>query len=102
MDSKVLVSLISVALGWLLAQGTAFAKDWWSARKLQLGLLTELQDIQDQLQRVLMIHGRQLQIYALKGIDPSASLPVQNMYFKQYFKEAFAHLNREQRISYQL
>lgn len=102
MEEKVVISLISVVVGWLLAQGTALVKDWWAARKLRAGLLTELQDIQDQLQRVVLIHTRQLQIFALKGMEPSAALPVQNMFFKQYFKEAFSHLNREQRISYQL
>lgn len=102
MEEKVVISLISVAVGWLLAQGTAFFKDWWAARKLRAGLLTELEDIQDQLQRVVMIHRRQLQIFALKGMEPTAALPVQNMFFKQYFKEAFSHLNRSQRISYQL
>ena len=35
-------------------------------------------------------------------MEPSAALPVPNMFYKQYFKEAFSHLNREQRISYQL
>jgi hypothetical protein len=102
MEEKVVISLISVTVGWLLAQGTAFFKDWWAARKLKAGLLTELEDIQDQLQRVVMIHSRQLQIFALKGMEPTAALPVQNMFFKQYFKEAFSHLNRSQRISYQL
>ena len=102
MEEKVVISLISVAVGWLLAQGTAFFKDWWAARKLRTGLLTELEDIQDQLQRVVMIHSRQLQIFALKGMEPTAALPVQNMFFKQYFKETFSHLNRSQRISYQL
>lgn len=102
MDAKVLISLVSVALGWMLAQGTSLARDWWSSRKLRSGLITELEDIQDQLQRVVLIHTRQLQIYAIKGIEPTAALPIQNMFFKQYFKEAFSHLNREQRISYQL
>lgn len=102
MEEKVIISLISVAMGWLLAQGTVFFKDWWAARKLRAGLLTELEDIQDQLQRVIMIHGRQLQIFALKGMEPTASLPIQNMFFKQNFKDAFSHLNRSQRISYQL
>jgi hypothetical protein len=102
MDSKVLISLVSVALGWLLAQGTAIAKDWWAARKLRQGLLTELEDIQDQLRRVIHIHSRQLQVFALQGIEPTASLPIQNMFFKQYYKEAFSHLKREQRLSYQL
>ena len=102
MEDRVVISLISVATGWLLAQGTAFIKDWWAARKLKVGLLTELEDIQDQLQRVVLIHSRQLQIFSLKGMEPTASLPIPNMFFKQYFKEAFSHLNRSQRISYQL
>lgn len=98
----VFISLVSVAVGWLLAQGTALTKDWWAARKLRVGLLTELEDIEAQLQRVVMMHSRQLQIYANKGIEPAVSLPIENMFFRQYFKEAFAHLTREQRISYQL
>lgn len=102
MEEKVVISLISVAVGWLLAQGTAFFKEWWAARKLSAGLLIELEDIQDQLQRVVLIHSRQLQIFALKGMEPTAALPVQNMFFKQYFKDTFSHLNRSQRISYQL
>ncbi len=102
MAEGVLISLISVAVGWLLGQGTAIAHDWRAARKLRAGLLTELYDIQDQLQRVILLHHRQLQIFALRGMEPSAALPIQNMFFKQYFKDAFSHLNREQRISYQL
>ena len=102
LDEKVVISLFSVVVGWLLAQGTTFLKDWWAARKLRAGLLTELEDIQDQLQRVVMIHSRQLQIFAYEGMEPVAALPVHNMFFKQYFKEAFLHLNRTQRISYQL
>ena len=102
MDDKVVISLISVATGWLLAQGTAFFKNLWAARKLTSGLLTELKDIQDQLERVILIHHRQLQIFAHKGIEPTAALPIENMYFKQYFKEAFSHLNRSQRLSYQI
>lgn len=102
MEEKVVISLISVAMGWFLAQGTAFIKDWWAARKLKAGLLTELEDIQDQLQRVILIHSRQLQFYAIKGMELTSALPITNMYFKQYFKDAFSHLNRSQRISYQL
>lgn len=102
MEDKVVISLVSVATGWLLSQGTAFIKDWWTARKLKAGLLTELEDIQDQLQRVVLIHRRQLQIFALKGMEPTSALPIPNLFFNQYFKEGFSHLNRSQRISYQL
>jgi len=102
MDAKILISLVSVALGWLLAQGTAFVKDWWAERKLKAGLLTELEDIEAQLQGVVVMHSRHLQIYANKGMEPAVPIPIHNMFFRQYFKEAFSHLNREQRISYQL
>jgi hypothetical protein len=98
----VIISLFSVVVGWFLAQGTTLVKDWWAARKLKTGLLTELQDIESQLQRILLIHGRQIQISSLKGMEPSAALPVQNLFFVHYFKDAFSHLNREQRLSYQL
>jgi hypothetical protein len=102
MDEKIIIVLFSVFVGWLLAQSTEFAKNWWAGRSTKNGLVTELHDIQDQLQRVVLIHSRQLQIFALNGMEPSAALPVPNMFYKQYFKEAFSHLNREQRISYQL
>jgi hypothetical protein len=29
-------------------------------------------------------------------------LPIHNMFFKQYYKDVFSQLNREQRLSYQL
>lgn len=102
MDEKVLVALISVAVGWVLAQATAFTKDWWTARKLRRGLLVELEDIQNQLDRVILIHTRHLQIFAVKGMAPASALPIQNMFFSQNFQDTFSHLNREQRISYQL
>ena len=102
MEDKVVISLISVVVGWVLAQGTSIMKDLLNTRKLKAGLLNELQDIEDQLQRVVMIHGRQLQIFGKKGMEPSASLPIHNMFFKQYYKDVFSQLNREQRLSYQL
>lgn len=102
MDSKVLLALGSVLFGWLLGQGATIAKGWWSSRKLRTGLLTELEDIQNQLQRVELIHVRQLQIFAHKGMEPTASLPIQNLFFKHYYKDVFPYLSREQRISYQL
>jgi hypothetical protein len=102
LDEKVLIALVSVGVGWLLAQGTALAKDLWNARKLKQGLLDELEDIKEQMRRVERIYARKLQVYALKGIEPSASVAIHNMFFTQYFKDVFSHLNREQRLSYQL
>ena len=102
MDEKILIALVSVAVGWILAQGTALAKNWWAARNLTGGLITELEDIYKQLDRVVLITHREMQICANEGIGTGASLPIHNTFFRQYFKEAFSHLNREQRISYQL
>ena len=102
MDEKTIGTLVSVGVGWALGQGTAIVKNWWQGKKLLKGLLTELDDIYEQLHRVELIHHRQLQIYALGGIEGSASLPIQNTFFKQYYKEAFRYLSRSQRISYQL
>jgi hypothetical protein len=102
MDEKVLLSLLGVGVGWLLAQLTSLGKDWWKSRKLTKGLLTELQDIDDQLARVILTHQRQIQVSAHMGIEPATSLPLQNAFFRHYYKDAFEYLNREQRISYQL
>lgn len=101
-DAKVLISLVSVIIGWILAQATSIAKDLWASRTLRRGLLLELEDIQNQLHRLELLHARQLQVYALKGIEPNAGLPIPHMFFEQYFKDAFTFLNREQRLSYQL
>jgi hypothetical protein len=102
MDSKALLSLLSVVLGWFLAQGATLLRDWWTTRKLRRGLLEELGDVQAQLERVVMIHARNLQIYGARGMASAAALPIQNMLFQQHFKDAFSHLKREQRLSYQL
>jgi len=99
---KELVSIFSFIFGWLISQLTLLAKYKWKQRKLKIGLLTELQDVRDILQRSVNIYGRLLQAIAKDGVDPTTALPVPNMFFQQYFKEAFGELSREQRISYQL
>lgn len=102
MDEKVLLSLVSVVVGWLLAQGTAFAKDYWSARKIKRGLVQELLDLQLQMQPVVMLYTRHLQIYALGGVDPNGHLPISNAFFKQYYKDVMLYLNSAERRSFQL
>jgi hypothetical protein len=102
MENSVAISLVSVAVGWFLAQGTDILKIFWNSRKYRKGLLLELQDIHDQLRRVIMIHSRQIQIFSIDGLEPTAALPVENMFYRQHFKDAFSNLNAHQRISYQL
>ncbi len=101
-SDKALLSIVSIAIGWLLAQGTTLVKDWLNIRRLKNGLLIELEDIRAQLDRMQLHNKRNLQFYALQGIPNEGSLPIQNLFFRQYFKDVFGKLNREQRISYQL
>lgn len=100
-DSKGWLSLVGVIVGWLLGQGTAIARDWRSSRKFQAGLLTELEDIRDELRRVTLFYARQLQVLGLRGIEPTYPSPIHNLFFTHYYKDVFGKLNREQRLSYQ-
>jgi hypothetical protein len=101
-DNKVFISLVSVGTGWVLAQGTALIRDFYVSLKLKRALLNELEDIREQLERIAMGYQRSLQFYALRGIEPVVPNAVPNLFFKQYYKEVFYRLNREQRLSYQL
>src|ERR1700690_3780280 len=102
MDEKVILSLVAVLVGWFLAQGTALMKDVYLACKLKRALLLELSDLLDQLRRSEMVYHRQLQALAMQGIEPVAPHTIPNYFFKQYYKDVFYHLNRKQRLSYQL
>jgi hypothetical protein len=101
-NDKALLSLVSIGLGWLLAQGTTLVKDWLNIRRLKNGLLIELEDIRAQLERMQLQNKRNLQFYALEGIPNEGSLPIHNLFFRQYFKDVFGKLNHVQRLSYQL
>lgn len=101
-SDKALLSLASIAIGWLLAQGTTLVKDWLNVKRLKNGLLIELEDIRAQLERMQLHNKRNLQFYALKGVPSEGFLSIHNLFFRQYFKDVFGKLNREQRISYQL
>ena len=65
-------------------------------------LLEELSELQDELERTLLIYSRQLQIHALQGIDNGAPVQLSNHIFKNYYKDAVLGLNKQQRISIQL
>jgi len=105
-DEKVGIALISVVMGWILAQVTDFFKkifmSYFLSYKLKKGLLNELVDVKEQTHRIILMYARKLQIYAVRGVEPTASIPVYNMFFKQYYKDVFSYLNRDQRLSYQL
>lgn len=102
MKDNALISLVSVVLGWFLAQGTFVIKELWSIGRLRQGLLEELEDINSQLQRTAMICARHLQIFVQRGCDPSVPIQIHNLFFRQYYKDVMYKLNRQQRLSYQL
>lgn len=102
MEKSVVISLVSVVVGWVLAQDTALTKDVYLSWKLKRGLVGELADIMEQLQRVTTSYRRQLQVFALRGIEAAVPIAIPNLFFKQYYKDVFDRLNREQRLSYQL
>lgn len=100
-DVKAALPVACVFLGWLLGQGAIVIRDWRSRRRLKKGLETELEDLRSELRRVTMIRQRQLQVLTLGGIEAAYPTPINNFFYKHHFKDVFAHLNREQRLSYQ-
>lgn len=100
MDDKAFYSLVGVFLGWLLSQGATTAKDFLSTRRRKKGLLEELEDIDLLIGRVLMTSARQLQILTLGGCDPFAPSEIPNHFYRQYYKDVFSSLSRDQRLSY--
>ena len=99
--STLILSLISILFGWLLAQCTGIIKDYMHERRIRKGLLAELNELQSELERTLLIYSRQLQIYSLKGIENAIPFPLSNYIFKNYYKDAVLSLNKQQRISLQ-
>ena len=76
MDEKIIVALVAITVSWIFAQVTEYVKYRWAGKKSKNGLITELSDIQNQLQRISLSGARQLQVASLKGIEPSSSLPI--------------------------
>jgi hypothetical protein len=101
-DNKIVIALIAVLVGWVLAQGTALFMDFYRSWRLKRALLEELEDLREQLERVVMSYRRQLQMYALNGIEGATPHALLNLFFKQYYKDVFYRLNRQQRLSFQL
>lgn len=102
LDNKVVIALIAVVVGWLLARGTDLVVNVYRSWRLKRALLEEIEDLREQLERVVMNYSRLLQVYALNGIEPAIPIELPNLFFKQYYKDVFYRLNRQQRISFQL
>lgn len=99
---RIVIGLASVFSGWVLAQFTSILKDFMRARKVKKCLEQELDELETELERTILIYSRMLQIYSIKGVDNGVPSPISNHIFKNYYKEAVLNLNKQQRISYQL
>ena len=65
-------------------------------------MLQELEDMSGQLARLELSLRRQLHIAALGGVEASSEVRLFNLYFQNYYKDAFKRLSNSQRLSYQL
>jgi hypothetical protein len=101
-DEKVVLSLVSVFLGWALGQGATWFREWRNIERIKEGLGDELLDLKKQLQPVLALYERQLGVFAHGGVDRGYHLPISNVFFKQYYKDVMLDLTGDQRRSYQL
>ncbi|KAB7672701.1 Uncharacterised protein [Plesiomonas shigelloides] len=102
MMSSVIVSLCSVFVGWLLSQFSAPLNDFIKCRRVKQCLIEELDEINDHVDRTLLIYTRNLQIIALNGISTTTPITITANIFKHHYKDAVLGLNKAQRQSYQL
>ncbi|UJQ27772.1 hypothetical protein [Lysobacter gummosus] len=99
---KVLIALASIALGWLLAQGTELVKSKFKARRIKKALLTELTDLRVHLERTRLSCMRGLQVFAIMGIQPAVTVKLSHRVFESQYVNAFVELTHAQRNSYEL
>lgn len=99
-DWKVLLALLGTIAGWLLAQESSAVRLLWRRRWLRRQLLLELEDIQAQLRQTLIHYEGLIKIAAIGGIFPVGRVPIDAPIYNAFFTEAYAGLNRAQRVSY--
>jgi hypothetical protein len=104
MDNKIIISLVSLAVGWRLSQLTDFVKyrRQIARQKRHLLLNLRIEDIKVRLQEVCLSDERSIQIYALNGIEPSIVLPLNHFIFNKHYADTSIHLRASQRKSYEL
>lgn len=98
--SKLLIAGISIALGWLLAQGTVFTRERLRRRLLKKTLLEELHLLDRRVTAVLTLYSDQIKIASIGGIHPQTMVPIETPIYQAYFAEAYLALTLAQRDSY--
>jgi len=99
---KVLLSLLSVFVGWFLAQGTGLINEWWQTRKIKKALLTELKDIRNKLSMSEYNCVRLLHLYARRRLEGTSETPLTNHIYSKFYSDISFKLNQNQRTSLEM
>lgn len=99
---KIVISVASAFVGWILAQLTSGLKTWLQRRKVLKLLLEELRDLDTEINRLYFFYARQLEIHGAMGVSSESTAGLSNPIYRNYYKDALLSLNQEQRISYQM
>ncbi len=99
---KAILALVSVFVGWLLGRGTDLFQLWWNNRRLKKALIIELEDLLDWFHKFHLQLARALQIYSVKGVEPSIPLKITHPIYTNFYEDICHKLSREQRRSFEL
>lgn len=99
---KILIAILSIALGWLLAQGTELIKTFLRERKIKKALFIELTDIRDDIGNLKTYYFNLLAEYGCGRVAGGKPVPLSNRIFKNHFDEIAIKLNQTQRRAYEI
>lgn len=102
MDEKVILIFVSAFIGWFFGQGSDLFREWRVNRRLKKNLENELEDIQVWLHTLHLQLARRIQIYSLQGIEPDLPMEIANPIYRNYYKDIFHKLTRQQRNSFDI
>ena len=94
-------AVIGVLLGWFLVQGADLIKNWWNNKRIRKALLTELEDLQQQLEMLEQFYVQELQLVVHETVYPELPIRLANPIYIKHYTDVFLKLNYEQRNSYQ-
>lgn len=94
--------LFLLLAGVFIAQAVSFFNSYMQKRKLINSHFEELEQISEEVDRLILGFKRRLQIASLKGVDYSYCIPVKALIHESYYKEIVTSLSKTQRISFQL
>ncbi|WP_141766255.1 hypothetical protein [Pseudomonas sp. HMSC75E02] len=88
--------------GWFLARAADSFRESRRIKKLCKLIESELSQLKDELELLLIKLERGIQIASRQGIEPAIHLPIEAHIYNNYYKDAVLGLNKRKRISIQL